>query len=471
MMKTPSGLQELPLDIVGSTAFGRYPKISIEQTFNMLISDDWLVNYAGYEVVAHVEPKGQGRGIYASTIYNKIVFVIDGNVYTYEPGATSAQKIATIPTQSGDVFIDGNNAGQIAICDQLNMYILNLNNGTFATAGLNFTPNYVTFQDTYFIAGRADTNVWRLSNNNDGLNWPDASPNVGTIQTKPDNVVGMCRVPGKGNLLFVFGSTVTELWFDTGYQLFPYQKNSYTNIDFGCVNAATIASNDNIVVWVGQNEKSGPVVMVSDGGEPKQVSNDGINFRLAQLTDPGNCYGFLFKQDGHQIYQVTWPNDNLSLAFDFTTNKIFTLTNEFQQVHIAKRVAFLNDTYYFVSLVDGNLYELNSNITTYNGAEIPRIRICKSIRLPKQNWFVCNNLTFTIEQGYDSSLSRVDLSLSKDGGQHFGNVFTKTLNPLPQRQSRLNYWNLGAANDLTPQFRFWGKSRFVANNGIVSIYQ
>lgn len=463
-------LKTLPLDIVGSTKFGRYPKISIEQTFNMIVSDDWLVPFAGYQVVDTIAPNGQGRGLYSSAQYKHLIMVIDNGVYKVNQNL-GATKIAEIATFSGDVFIDENNAGQIAICDKSKIYIFDYNNDTFQAANLNFLPGYVAFQDTYFIAPDLRTSQWRLSDNNNGLSWPNDSQHIGQFQTKPDRPVAAVRFPGKGNMLFVFGSTVTEAWYDLGYQLFPYQKNTYFNIDYGCLNPATIASNDNIIVWLGANEKSGPVIMVSDGGEPKQISNDGINFRFAQLKNPTNSYGFLFKQDGHNIYQITFPSDNFSLCYDFNTSQFFTLTDEKMNYHIAKRVVYFNNSYYFVSFNDGNLYELNTKYTSYNGQEIPRVRVCKNIRMPDTSRFVVNELSFTIEQGQSNDVQRVDLSLSKNGGESFGSSLGKTLNTVGHRPNRLRYWNLGAANDLVLQFRFWGEGRFVATDGVVSYYQ
>ena len=41
--------KKISWQIVGSTKFGRYPKISHEQTFNMIRADDFLVDYAGYK--------------------------------------------------------------------------------------------------------------------------------------------------------------------------------------------------------------------------------------------------------------------------------------------------------------------------------------------------------------------------------------------------------------------------------------
>lgn len=532
--------KEVPLDIVGSTVFGRYPKISVEQTYNMIISDNFLVPYAGHQEVISIIPKAQGRGIFTSVRFNHMIVVINNNVYSISTNLT-ANFVGSIGTFQGDVYIDENNTNQIAICDQAQIYIYNWQTGSFtvATTGsgpLDFTPGYISYQDGRFVAAELGTAGWALSNVGDGTTWPNDPQHRGTLQTKPDNVVATQRVPSRGNLLYVFGSTVTEIWQDVGLQLFPYQRNSSVNIDYGCLNPATIAFNDTIVVWLAANEKSGPMIAYTMGGDIKKISTDGIDFKLTQLTNPQNSYGFLFRQDGHLIYQLTFTTDNLTYIYDFNTGKFFTLCDENFNAHIAKKVAFFNGEYYFVSILDGNVYQFGTQFTTYNGNEIPRIRVCRNIRLPDASRFAINNLTFTIEQGTQTDVFQseflltesglpiltesgefinvdsfqqtivleplqtelfqnlltetgdiiyaevvqnipvpipqaVALSVSKNGGESFGTIWSKQLNTSGNFRNRLIYWNLGAANDFVPQFRFWGLDRFVATDGIVSIYQ
>jgi hypothetical protein len=458
----------VPLTMVGSSTFGRYPKISISQTYNMIISDDWLVPYAGHQTAAIMSGGGRGRGLYSSARYNHMIAVVDDGVYSIDDG-NGVSKVATLDTTSGDVFIAENNKKQIAISDFQNIYIFDYGNNTFQKANISFLPNYISFQNGRFITGDRRTNEWHLSELNDGLSWPVI--NTGDLQTKADNVVAAIPVRGKGSSLFVFGKTVTEVWYDVGAQLFPYQRNSYFNIDYGCLNAATIASQENLIVWLASNEQSGPVIMASNGGSPEPISSDGINFKLANLTKPENSYAFIFKQDGHVFYQITFPADNLTLVYDFNTKRFFDLCDEYMNYHIAKRVAFFNNNYYFVSFNDGRLYELNSQFTTYDGAEIPRIRILDSFRLPDSKPFVVNNINFQLEQGESQTPQRIDISISRDGGQSFGSIVTKELNQTAKRLNRFEQWNLGMANDFTLQFRFWSKGRFVVGNGTMSYYQ
>lgn len=525
----------VPLDIVGSTVFGRYPKISVEQTYNMIISDNFLVPAAGYEKEVNIIDVAEGRAIFTSVRFNHMIAVISNGVYIISTN-NSYTRVGTIATYVGDVFIDENNVNQVAICDQQSIYIYNYITGIFTTATIDFIPGYITYQNGRFVAAAIDTPTWRLSDVGDGLTWPNDSFHVGTFQTKPDTVVATQRFPGRGNLLFVMGKTVTELWQDIGAQLFPYQRNSTVNIDYGCLNPATIAFNDNIIVWLAANEKSGPMIAYSTGGDIQKISTDGIDFKLSQLTNPANSYGFLFRQDGHLLFQLTFPDDNLTYTYDFNTKKFFTLCDQHMDAHIAKRIAFFNDKYYFVSFKDGNVYQLSTQFTTYDGVEIPRIRVCKNVRLEDASRFVVNNLTFTLEQGTQQNIyinenlltesglpiltesnenievaqnvtiiiyeplkaedetilltesgeelligiesdlpypipQAVHLSVSRDGGQSFSNIWSKQLNPRGIYKNRLIYWNLGAANDFVPQFRFWGLGRFVVTDGITSMYQ
>lgn len=494
-MKPSSPLsKEVPLAMVGSAMFGRYDKISVENTFNMIIADNWLVPYAGYRAIKNIIHTGEGRGIYTSTIYNHMIMVIDNRVFQVS-STLDVDQIGTIDTFSGDVFISENNGGQIALCDKQNLYIFNYRNSTFQKITIvssigdgTFRPGYITFQDGYFITVNLVNNEWRLSDPNDGTQWPifadGGATNVGLIETKPTNAIAAIRFPGKGNLLFVFGSTVTEPWYDTGAQLFPYQKNTYMNIDYGCLSAATIATEKDFIAWLGINEKAGPVIMISDGGEVKQLETDGINFRLARLVNPSLSYGFMFRQDGHIFYQITFPDpqDNLTLVYDFTTQKFFTLTDEYMNYHIAKRVAFFNDNYYFISLNDGDLYEMSTSILDYtyfnaDGStytqEIPRVRVCKNIRLPDSSAFIINSLTFTMEQGqhtYDQP-QRIDYAISNDGGETFTSFNSIEMNVPHQRRNRVTLFGLGYSNDFIPQFRFWGMNRFVITDGVITYYQ
>lgn len=482
-----SNSKTIPINIVGGSNFGRYPKISQERTYNMLISDNWLVPYAGYRQVNFLSANGQGRGIYASppTKLNKVLYVTNNVLYAASPqpdGTVQQGTIGTINTSSGDVYFAENEKGEIALCDKLNIYIFDWVNNNFNVADTtDFTPGYVTYQKGYFISVDLTASQWRLSSLENSLVWPSDSQSVGSFEAA-DVPVAAISLPGKGNSLYLMGSVITQSWYDVGLQLFPYQQNTYFNIDYGCVSAATIASNETIVVWLAQNSVSGPVIMYSDGSDPTQISTDGINFKLASLKNPAASFASLFKQDGHVLYQLTFydAKDNFSITYDFSSKKFTDVCDQNMDIHIAKKIVAYNNNYYFVSFTDGNLYEMNSKITTFETMpsqndkriwEIPRIRICGNVRLPDASRFVIQNSNFTLEQGESRQTQRIDMTISVDGGATFGSGYSQTLNLFARRPNRIIWWGLGAANDFVPQYRFWGFDRFVVYDGEVNVYQ
>ncbi len=429
MITRGQNFKQFPLNIVGSSIFGRYPKISIEKTYNMFISDNFMVPYSGYQLAINATNflgGKQGRGVFTSTKFNRLVVVIDANVFLCNlvysqqfEKVTYSQiiPIGKLQTETGVVYISENNKPQIGISDGTEFYIYDpALTPVFQAIPLNFVPGYLTFHDTYFILAASQdstydppiNNTWRLSGQNDGTVWLNDSASVGLLQSKPDNVQAVVRFPSKGNMIFVMGSIVTEAWFDTGAQLFPYQRNNQFNIDYGCLQPATVAYMDEFVVWLAKNEKSGPIILYSDGGMPHKITTDGIEYLFSTLQNPQDSQAFIYRQDGHLFYHINFYSDNLSLFYDFTTQKFFHACDQNLNYFIAAEVAFFNNQYYFVSKNDGDLFALDTAINTYQDTdnmgniethEIPRIRACANIRTPGQDYQIINDIGFTIESG------------------------------------------------------------------------
>lgn len=574
MINRKGNIKQFALNIVGSSTFGRYNKISIEKTYNMFSSDNFLVPYAGYQIAISSANFGNGlvgRGCFASTKFNRIVTVIDDRVYlttiSYNQFHTQVQdfqvsQIGTLQTSTGVVYISENNKPQIVISDNTKIYIYDpLNSPSLTIPDIDFVPGYITYHDSRFLVaasqdqGAASTvrnNTWRLSDLDSatgGLTWPISAAYIGQISTKPDNTQAVVRFPSKGNMIMVMGKVVSEAWFDVGAKLFPYQRTTQFNIDYGCLSPATVAYMDELVVWLAANEKSGPIIMYSNGGMPVKVTDDGIDYLFSQLNAPQDSQAFLYRQDGHLFYHINFYTDNLSLFVDFLSDgshKIYHASDQDLNYFIASQVAFFNNQYYFVSRNNGNLFAFDTIFTIYEDVdadnnivihEIPRIRTCRNIRLPSQEYFIVNDIGFTIETGETNyqqqstgsidlitedgnslitegdaifleteddnllytedenslvlqeidpndfafliseqddilySTPRVDMSISRDGGATFGNDYGYDLNPIGQRKNRLMWWQVGAANDVVCQFKFWGMGRFVVTDGILNIRQ
>jgi hypothetical protein len=530
MISTPRGTP-VPVKIVGSSIFGRHPIISDERTWNLFISDDWLINFAGYELAVDIQPEGvEGRGLFHSTRGNFLLTVLGSNIYRIDQNL-GFTFLFSIVGSTGEVFMDENLSSQIAIVDGTSTaYIYNYTVGTvepivwnYGTSGTPFTPNYVTYQNTYFIFGNGD-------NTNSGSQWfvyksgfvaPSTNPfqldwvQTLTLQTKPDFARACIRIPSHGNNLLVLGSTVGEIWTNVaGIQI--YQRQSSINIDYGVASVATIAASDDMVVWLGINEKSSPAIMVMAGGQAQRISTDGIDYLLSRVRHPEDSTAMFYRQDGHVFYILTFFHalDNFSIMYDFTTQKFFDITDWDFTYHPARQMAYFNNEIYFVSLKQGSLMRFSTDLTSIstniqNDYEIPRVRICDTYRLPGGERFIVNQFSFTIENGVEQDVDfsfecegyilgessgdimyseddlpllieggscqiyrpRIDVTCSKNGGETYGNAVPYYMHGTGRYKNQPRFNQLGEANQFTIQMRFWGFGAIAAANGMLELRQ
>lgn len=471
--------QLINLPMVGASNFGQYPKISNEKTFNLYISDEALVPFAGYQKVAELNSGGVGRAIFNSPRFNHLLAVVGDRLYAIDRGESVAL-LGTLETSNGNVFMTENNGTQIAITDRSKLYVYNWGANNFQTVNLPFRLEYIDFHDTYIIGAQSDTNRWQLSEPNNAAVWPNDEASVGLLQTRGDIVRATVRL---GTQVLVMGNTVTDIFYNYGASSanapFPYQRNNWYSIEYGCVNPATIAISDNMVVWLGANEKQGIAILVSSGQQAQQISTDGLNYLLTQLEAPTDAVGMLYKQAGHLFYQITWKTDNLTLVYDFNTKSFFHLSDHKGNHHIARSVAFFNNEYYFVSLNDGALYKTDPSFYDYDGNTIPRVRQLPNYSLPDNSPFTIDELGVYLEQGSSDYIGvkthnedqRIQVSISKDGSNLYGNIENRLANSEGNRQNRFHLFNLGLANEVSTRITFWGRNRFVVKGGYMRISQ
>ncbi len=535
---TPNATQA-PVKIAGSSIFGRHHIISDERTWNMFLSDNWLINFAGYNVGVEIIPFGieaEGRGLFHSTRGNFLIVVISNRIYKIFPNL-GWQFLFQLDTQSGEVFMDENLSSQICIVDGSSnadgsprAYIYNYTTGVDAVQLVNFTgtaqqfqPNYVVYHNTYFIFGNALTSTsgsqWYIYKT--GFTPPATNPfnlefaQVLTIQTKPDFAKAVVRIPSHGNYILVMGSVVSELWSNVAGVQF-YQRNSSINIDYGVASVSTIAFSDDMVAWLGINEKSSPALMVMAGDKAIRLSTDGIDFLLSTIRHPDQSTAMFYRQDGHVFYILTFFNqdDNLSIIYDFTTQKFFDITDWDFTYHPARQMAFFNNETFFVSLKQGSLMRMSTVITSIStnsqsDYEIPRVRKCDTFRLPGSDRFIVNQFAFTIENGVEPDVDfqlecdgyilgevssqiiyseddlpllvengscqvyrpRIDVTISKNGGETYSNAVSYYMHATGHYKNQPRFYKLGEANQFTIQMRFWGFGSVVIVDGVIEVYQ
>lgn len=454
--QTPEA-EDVKVNIVGASDFGRYNKISPERTWNMFIStagtpdgddyEQWLVNFPGYaratNVPAAATPTtsgytpnklsiGTGRGIFKSTRGNFMLVVVNALVYRVEQatGGFVTTLAGTLNTSQGEVFMAENLNYQICLVDGTNCWLY-----TYAPA-VTFTiqtdtalgdgsliPNYVEYHNTFFLFGNKNTTslgaAWYAYQYSNATTI--VQPNPGgqfSLQTKSDYALAVKKLPGQGNNVIVFGSTVCEIHTQIG-GIQNYIRQPSKNINYGCLSVTTIGDSGDVVAWLAINEEEAPVIMAYDGNSASRISTDGIDYLLSTLEAPETSTAILYRLDGHLFYQITFYDvrDNVTLLYDFNTKLFFNLTDQFFNYHPARGIAYYNGATYFISLNNIALYKISSDLTYIDenlpvtnstsiwnqswAYEIPRERITSSIRYANSTRFRTNSLVVTIEQGND----------------------------------------------------------------------
>jgi hypothetical protein len=533
---------EFNVNVVGSSVFGRYPKVSAEKTYNMFESDGWLLNMAGYQKMLQPLENAEGRGVFFSIRGNFAIAVINANVYRINPGL-GYSLIGTIETTSGPVFMDENLNNQICIVDGSSAYIYNWSQPpdvvkqteTHFTDG-TFLPNYVCFHATYFLFG----NGIRTGN---GSRWFIYKPHPSDpfmlaflfteqLQIKPDFAIAVERIPAQASNVLVFGRSVCEIHSVINNSTELYRRNSSVSIDYGCISVDTIASNEEFMMWVGTNASSKPVLMLFSGQQAKRISTDGIDYVLGTIQHPEKSTAMFYRQDGRLFYQVTFfdEEDNLTLLYDVIADKFYHGSDHNLDFHPARDVIYFDGDNYFISLSNGAIYLWSSDITQIiediPDTSIPAapldprlvfdmqcIRICQTIRAPKSTPFIVTDFIITVDMGNDQTpgiqeciiylisetgirlfseipsgylqlvpenggmedcaetpyMGRIDLAMSKDGGETYSSYVPRYTNVLAYRKNILKWEQMGLCNEWTPKLRFWISGRKVAAGGIVSL--
>lgn len=512
---------EVPVKIVGSSKFGRYPIISAERTYNMFVSDNWLINFAGYaNQLEVISSNVEGRGLYTSVRGGFMIYVAGANVYriNLNSGMISADFIGTLGTSIGEVSIAENLNSQIAIVATPECWIYNYDTLAFGqpTLDADLVPNYVTYHNTYFLFGNAIKTAtgsqWFVYQNDPLDDIQLTLTVVRTLQTKADFAQAIIPIPGSSSNVLVLGSIVGEIWNNVG-GLDVYKKNTSVSIDFGTISVSTIAYNDQLICWLSINEESGPSIMKMGGGGAERISTDGIDFLLSRIKHPEQSTAIFYRQDGHLFYQLTFFNaqDNLTITYDFNTDMFFDLTDWNFNYHPIRQIAYFNNRTYFASLNNGSIYQISSDFTVYeynegNIYEIPRLRICDTFKYNRPERFLTKLFTFTIENGVEPNVPveddcvgymlteegniiyteddrpilleagycgvyrpRIDVTISKNGGETFSNAVPYYMHATGHYKSQPRFNNLGAANMMTIQMRFWGIGRVAISNGVLEI--
>lgn len=217
---------------------------------------------------------------------------------------------ATICSNGG---ADGSGGHQLFIVSGGHGYIFDLvaNTLTEITAAGFPTPVLMgAYIDGYFIALKAESNQFNLSNLEDGTLW-DAL-DVAEISQWPGQILSLVT---SRNELWPFSSTRVNPWYDSG-ATFPFQPILGSMMDVGIAAPWSAVNLDNTLYWVGATAWGGPQVFRANGYQPDRISTFAVETTLQGLSRIDDAIAWPCQMGGHAWYVLYLPEHDTTLVYD-----------------------------------------------------------------------------------------------------------------------------------------------------------
>lgn len=406
-----------------------------------------LIGTPGLALLAAIG-SGPIRGSWFSS--KGILYIVSGNTLYSVSSSWVATSIGTLQTNSGSVGMS-DNGFNLVVVDGLNGYYV-----TFGTPGLTqiTDPNWlgsntVTYQDGYFIFCAPNSAEFYLS---DLLAITFTAPANSTKEGFPDNIVA---VISSNRNLWLLGDQTTEVWFDSGDNLNPFQYIAGTLQQIGCVSPFAVTKMSNTIFWLGKDQTGNGVAYLANGYTPQRISTSAVELALANYSTISDAIAFSYQESGHQFFILTFPTANATWCYDALTGMWHERAynnNGTLQRHRANCYTFAYNNHVVGDYGNGNIYSLSPTTYSDNGNPITRQRVTPHIAKDMNRIFY-RSLQLDIESG--TGLDGVGqgtnpqgiLQWSNDGGHTWSNEHWSQLCPIGATTERVIWRKLGASRN------------------------
>ncbi len=410
-----------------------------------------LIGTPGLALLAAIG-NGPIRGIYYSNpalngnTNTGILFVVSGNTVYTVTSAWVATSIGTLQTSTGPVSMVDNKI-QLMIVDGPNGYYVPLLTPTSVTqiVSANWSgSNTVTYQDGYFIFNTPNANQFYLSD----LNAITFTAPATTGTSGGDNLLGVISA---NKNLWLIGDRFTEVWFDSGNNLNPFQYIQGTRAQVGITSPYSLVAIANTVAWLGKDSTGTGIVFLANGYTPTRISTHAVEYAIQQYSTISDAIAYTYEENGHIFYVLTFPTASTTWVYDTTTQmwheRAYLSQGVFQR-HRSNCHAFAFGTDIVGDYSNGNLYNMSSTVYSDNGAALIRQRIAPHFS-KSMNRIIHHELTLDMQSGIglDGTGQGTNpvamLQWSNDGGHTWSNEHTAPMCAIGQTVSRCIWRRLG----------------------------
>lgn len=392
---------------------------------------------------------GPIRGSWFTT--TGVYYVVSGRTLYSVSSLGVGTSIGDLQTSTGQVSM-ADNGLQLVIVDGLNGYYVDFADLTTLVqiTDLNFIgSNLVTYQDGYFIFKAPNSKEFYLSDLN-GVTF--TAPANTDKNGYPDNIIAHISV---NRNLWLFGDVSTEVWFDSGDNLNPFQYISGTLMEYGCAAMFSVTKLFNTVFWLGKDSSGSGMVYMANGYAPQRISTHSVETVIQGYSTISDAIGFSYQQNGHQFYVLTFPTASATWVYDCETQvwheRVYTNQGQFERIR-ANCYSYAFGKHLVGDYANGKIYEMRSDYYSDNGDAITRQRIAPHISNNMSQVFH-SRFQLDIESGVgldgtgQGTNPQAILQWSNDGGHNWSDEMWSSFGAIGRTKSRAEWRRLGRSRD------------------------
>jgi hypothetical protein len=222
---------------------------------------------------------------------------------------------------------------------------------TITDADFPTYPTTLAYQDGYFIVTEIDSDLFYISGLEDASSWDGLD--FAAAEDTPDDV--LCVI-SHNRELWMFGEYTTEVFYNSGDTDFPFSRvaGGVFHVGTGAVNS--VAAGPEGIFGLDHRFQVRMVV----GYQGVVISTPQVEYHIQNYTAKADAIGYLYTQEGHSFYVLTFPTENRTWCYDITTNAWHTRSSGLVGArHIANCHAFFAGKNLVGHYSNGNIYEFD----------------------------------------------------------------------------------------------------------------
>jgi hypothetical protein len=381
--------------------------------------------------------------------------------YSIAADGTATEIGAVAPDTRPSMMISNGTAGnQVAGVSGGKLYVRDVLAGTFGEvvdADLPGDILGVVHTDLYAVAWFRNSRAFRISSLVDFTAW--AGGDVAERSQYVDNILAIIADQKE---LQILGSQTQEAWWDSGAAAFPFEPVPKALSTQGAAATHGAVLVGDTPYWVGQSREGFGPVFRTQGYTPQRISTHWVERKIQALAVRSDAYAYSYEEMGHRFYVLTFPNADVTLAFDEAVDPVVAWSERtyrnpytnFEEADLGRCHLSAFGKHLVGSRRGGTIYE--SSLSIYDDAGDP-IRAVRRFQGPQNEAkpvFIGEarldaqvGVGLTNGQGADPQIM---LRKSRDGGRTFGPEQWRSLGATGRYGTRVRWQNQGEA--LKPAF-------------------